>query len=118
TFLFNDLLHRYLEWKGYPVKFVMHLTDVDDKTIDGAYRHGVSLEAFTEPVILGFFEDLDALLVRRADVYPRATRHVDAMVEIIRRLIDRGHAYVAPDGSVYYDIASFPEYGKLSRVDL
>ncbi len=118
TFLFNDLLHRYLEWKGYRVKFVMNLTDVDDKTIDGAFRQGVSLESFTEPVIRGFFEDLDALGVRRADVYPRATRHVDAMVEIIRRLIDRGHAYVAPDGSVYYDISSFPEYGKLSRVDL
>lgn len=118
TFLFNDLLHRYLEWKGYRVKFVMNLTDVDDKTIDGALRQGVSLETFTEPVIRGFFDDLDALGIRRADVYPRATRHIDAMVEIIRRLIDRGHAYVAGDGSVYYDISSFAEYGKLSRVDL
>lgn len=118
TFLFNDLLHRYLEWKGYRVKFVMNLTDVDDKTIDGAFRQGVSLETFTEPVIRGFFDDLDALGIRRADVYPRATRHIDEMVEIIRRLIDRGHAYVASDGSVYYDISSFAEYGKLSRVDL
>ncbi len=118
TFLFNDLLHRYLEWKGYDVKFVMNLTDVDDKTIDGAHRTGVSLEEFTEPVIRGFFDDLDALGIRRADVYPRATRHVDAMVEIIERLIDRGHAYVTADGSVYYDISSFPDYGKLSRVDL
>lgn len=118
TFLFNDLLHRYLEWKGYRVKFVMNLTDVDDKTIGGALRQGVSLEAFTEPVIRGFFDDLDALGVRRADVYPRATRHIDAMIELIRRLIDRGHAYVAGDGSVYYDISSFAEYGKLSRVDL
>ena len=118
TFLFNDLLHRYLEWKGYRVKFVMNLTDVDDKTIGGALRQGVSLETFTEPVIRGFFEDLDALGVRRADVYPRATRHIDAMIELIRRLIERGHAYVAGDGSVYYDISSFAEYGKLSRVDL
>ncbi|HEX7119005.1 MAG TPA: cysteine--tRNA ligase [Longimicrobiales bacterium] len=118
TFLFNDLLHRYLEWKGLDVKFVMNLTDVDDKTIDGALRQGVSLEEFTEPVIRGFFDDLDALGVRRADVYPRATRHVDAMVELIGRLVERGHAYAAADGSVYYDVTSFPGYGRLSRVDL
>ncbi|HEX6939362.1 MAG TPA: cysteine--tRNA ligase [Longimicrobiales bacterium] len=118
TFLFNDLLHRYLEWKGFAVKFVMNLTDVDDKTIDGALRQGVSLEEFTAPVIRGFFDDLDALGVRRADTFPRATRHIDAMVELIGRLIERGHAYTAPDGSVYFDISSFPDYGKLSRVDL
>lgn len=117
TFLFNDLLHRYLDWKGFRVKFVMNLTDVDDKTILGASRQGVSLDTFTEPVIRGFFQDLDTLGVRRAHVYPRATRHIDEMIDIIRRLIERGHAYVA-DGSVYYDISSFPGYGKLSRVEL
>ena len=118
TFLFNDLLHRYLEWKGYRVKFVMNLTDVDDKTIDGAAARGVSLEEFTEPVIRGFHDDLDTLGVRRADVYPRATRHVEQMIELIDRLIERGHAYTSEDGSVYYDVSSFPGYGRLSRVDL
>lgn len=118
TFLFDDLLHRYLEWKGFHVKFVMNLTDVDDKTIDGASRQGVTLEEFTEPVMRAFFDDLDALGIRRADVYPRATRHVDEMIELIARLIDRDHAYVAADGSVYFDVSSFPGYGRLSRVDL
>src|SRR5690606_22310205 len=77
TFLFNDLLHRYLEWKGFQVRYVTNLTDVDDKTVAGAKERGVTLDEFTEPVIRGFFEDLDALGVRRADAYPRATRHID-----------------------------------------
>jgi cysteinyl-tRNA synthetase len=117
TFLFNDLLHRYLEWKGYQVRFVMNLTDVDDKTIDAARRQGCSLEEFTAPIIRGFFDELDTLGVRRADVYPRATRHIREMVHLIQRLIERGHAYQA-DGSVYFDISSFPQYGRLSRIDL
>jgi cysteinyl-tRNA synthetase len=116
TFLFNDLLHRYLEWKGFHVKFVMNLTDVDDKTILGALQRGISLETFTEPVIRDFFADLERLGVARADVYPRATRHIEQMIALIERLVERGHAYVA-DGSVYFDISSFPGYGKLSRID-
>src|SRR5690625_2923840 len=117
TFLFNDLLHRYLEWKGYDVTFVTNLTDVDDKTIAGALEQGVALDEFTEPVIRGFFEDLDALGVRPADAYPRATRYIDEMVTLIARLIEHGRAYVA-DESVYFDISAFPDYGKLSRIDL
>ena len=117
TFLFNDLLHRFLEWKGFDVTFVTNLTDVDDKTITGALEGKVSLDEFTEPVIRGFFDDLDALGVHRADAYPRATRHIDEMIALIERLIENGSAYVV-DGSVYFDISSFPEYGKLSRIDL
>src|SRR5690606_34693612 len=118
TLLFNDLVHRYLEWRGYRVRFVMNLTDVDDKTIAGAREQGISLEEFTAPVIRSFFRDLETLGVKPADAYPRATRHVGQMIELISRLLERGHAYTTDDGSVYFDITSFPEYGKLSRVDL
>jgi len=117
TFLFADILHRYLEYRGLPVHFVMNVTDVEDKTIAGALREGISLREHTEPYIARFFADLDALGVARADAYPRATEHVEGMVELIRRLEERGLAYAA-DGSVYYDISAFPGYGKLSGVDL
>jgi cysteinyl-tRNA synthetase len=118
TFFFADLLHRYLEYRGYPVHFVMNLTDVDDKTIAGARDKGASLEEFTAPFIAELHEQLDALGVGPADSYPRATRFIPEMVELVRSLEEKGLAYRAADGSVYFDITSFPEYGKLSRFDL
>ena len=118
TFFFADTLHRYLEYRGYEVRFVMNLTDVDDKTIRGALRDGVSLDEYTAPFIDNLFENLETLGIRRADVHPRATHYVPQMIDIIRRLEERGLAYKAPDGSVYYSIAKFPDYGKLSKVDL
>ncbi|HEX2094270.1 MAG TPA: cysteine--tRNA ligase [Longimicrobiaceae bacterium] len=117
TFFLADILHRYLEYRGYEVKFVMNLTDVDDKTIRGANEKGVRLREYTEPFADLLFDNLDTLGIARADVYPRATHYVGGMIELIRRLEERGIAY-AVDGSVYYDISRFPEYGKLSRVDL
>ena len=117
TFFFADVLHRYLEFRGYQVKFVMNLTDVDDKTIAGALRDGVPLREYTEPFATVLFESLDGLGIERADLYPRATAYIAEMVDIIRRLEERGLAYVS-EGSVYYSIAGFPDYGKLSRVDL
>jgi cysteinyl-tRNA synthetase len=118
TFFFADLLHRYLEFRGYQVKFVMNLTDVDDKTIARALASGLSLADYTEPFAQLLFENFDALGIEGADVYPRATDFVEPMVDLIRRLVDRRLAYVAPDGSVYFDISEFPDYGKLSHVDL
>ncbi|MBI4408925.1 MAG: cysteine--tRNA ligase [Gemmatimonadetes bacterium] len=117
TFLLNDLLHRYLQWKGYRVKFVMNLTDVDDRIIEQALARGVAIDEFTEPFIRGFFDDQQALNIRPADVYPRATRHVSEMVTLVERLLERGHAYLV-DGSVYFAISSLPQYGRLSRIDL
>ena len=117
TFFFSDLVRRYLEYRGYEVKFVMNLTDVDDKTIRGAVREGVSLNDYTEPFIDSLYRDFDQLGIRRADVHPRATHYIDGMVDIIRRLQERGLAYEA-EGSVYYDISEFKDYGKLSRVDV
>jgi cysteinyl-tRNA synthetase len=117
TFFFADVVHRYLEYRGYSVRYVMNLTDVDDKTIRGALAAGVGLGEYTAPFVDDLFRNLDALGIRRADAYPRATAYVPQMVDVIRRLEERGLAYQA-DGSVYFDISEFPDYGKLSRVDV
>jgi len=117
TFLFEDLLKRALRHLGYEVTHVMNLTDVDDKTIRGASERGVTLDEFTEPYIASFHRDLAALGVDRADEYPRATRCIAEMQAVIAKLIERGHAY-SSDGSVWFRIATDPDYGKLSGVDL
>jgi cysteinyl-tRNA synthetase len=117
TFVFNDLLHRYLEWKGYDVKFVMNLTDVEDKIIEAAHEQNVQIDHVTAPVTDAFLADLKSLAVRSVDVHPRATEKIPEMIDIIAKLIERGHAYES-DGSVYFAIGSFPTYGKLSRIEL
>jgi cysteinyl-tRNA synthetase len=117
TFVFNDLLHRYLEWKGYEVRFVMNLTDVEDKIILAAAERGVPIDAVTAPMIDAFRADLSTLGILPADAYPRATHHIPEMLELIERLVQRGHAYVT-DGSVYFAIGSLPQYGRLSRIEL
>jgi cysteinyl-tRNA synthetase len=117
TFLFEDVLRRALEYLGFEVTQVMNLTDVDDKTIEGAQREGVSLDDYTAPYIDSFFADLDALHVERAEEYPRATTHVADMIALVERLVDNGHAYVK-DGSVFFRIASDDDYGRLSGVDV
>ncbi|MEX2465439.1 MAG: cysteine--tRNA ligase [Gemmatimonadota bacterium] len=118
TFLFFDLVHRYLEWSGYDVRFVMNLTDVDDKTIRGAREAGVTVRAFTEPYGEAVLHDAGVLGVRPVDAYPRATEYVEPMIAFVERLIESGHAYQADDGAVYFSIAKFPEYGKLKGIDL
>jgi cysteinyl-tRNA synthetase len=117
SFLLYDLVHRYLEWKGFTVRFVMNLTDVEDKIIEAARQQGTNISAVTSPTTDALFADLETLGARPADMYPRATQHVDEMVGLIERLVERGHAYVA-DGSVYFAISSWPDYGKLSRIEL
>ena len=117
TFIFNDLLHRYLEWKGFDVKFVMNLTDVEDKIIEAAHEQGVHIDEITAPVTEAFLNDLKSLAIKPVDVHPRATEAIQGMIDIIAKLIERGHAYES-DGSVYFAIGSFPGYGKLSRIEL
>ena len=118
TFLFEDLLRRVLEARGYRVTQVMNLTDVDDKIIAKARDAGVSIREFTAAYEAAFFEDLATLRVERAEHYPTATGHIPAMVELVKRLEAAGHTYRTDDGSIWFRIASFPGYGKLSRIDL
>ena len=120
AYLFEDLLQRHLELRGYTVERVMNLTDVDDKTIRGCQAAGVPLAEFTQPFKDAFFADLDTLRIKRADTYPAATeqRHIDAMIEMIAILISRNLAYQADDKSVYFRIKAFPEYGKLAHFNL
>jgi len=114
AYVWEDLLHRYLTFKGYNVTQVMNLTDVDDKTIKGSQKLGISLAEYTEKYKKAFFEDIDTLNIQRAQVYPSATEHIDDMVRLIQMLLDKGIAYRSDDGCIYYSIAKFPEYGKLS----
>ena len=115
TFLFEDILRRTLELAGLRVTQVMNLTDIDDKTIREAKAAGLELRAYTEGYIEAFFADLDTLRVERAEHYPRATDYIPQMVELVERLEAAGHAYRS-DGSIYYRIATFPGYGRLSGV--
>src|SRR5438093_4328221 len=117
TFLFEDLLRRYLAYSGYDVFHIMNLTDVDDRTIKAAAAAGKRLEAHTAPFVQAFFEDRDYLRITPAHVYPRATESVPAMVRLVERLLERGVAYKGDDGSMYFAIAKFPTYGRLSRLD-
>jgi cysteinyl-tRNA synthetase len=115
TFLFEDVLRRTLKFFGYNVTQVMNLTDIDDKTIREATAAGLGIREYTDQFIESFFSDLDTLRFERAEHYPRATDYIPQMVEIVKRLEAAGHAYRS-DGSIYYSISTFPEYGKLSGV--
>ena len=117
AYVFEDLLRRWLQFKGWRVTQVMNLTDVDDKTIHGSREAGVSLADFTAPFKKAFFEDLRALNIEPAEYYPAATDHIPEMIELISRLMEGGHAYQSEDGSVYFSIDSWPSYGKLARLD-
>jgi cysteinyl-tRNA synthetase len=117
TFLFEDVLRRSLRFLGWRVEQVMNLTDVDDKTIEGAASAGTSLAEFTQPFIDAFFVDLDRLHMQRAEHYPRATEHVDEMLELVQKLVEKGYAYES-DGSVFFRIGEDEDYGKLSGFDL
>ena len=117
SFLFFDLVHRYLEWCDYEVCFVMNLTDVDDKVIEAASRERVSLEEHTRPFGEVFLADSTVLGIRPADVYPRATKYIDRMVDFVKRLVSSQNAYSADDGAVYFAIDSFSAYGKLKGID-
>lgn len=120
AYVFEDLLQRHLEYRGYAVQRVMNLTDVDDKTIRGCRAAGLPLAEFTAPFKRAFFEDLDALRIKRAAHFPEATAadHIARMIEMIGVLVEKGHAYRAEDGSVYFRIRSFPAYGRLAHIVL
>jgi cysteinyl-tRNA synthetase len=116
AFLFEDLLKRWLVSRGFKVTHVMNLTDVDDKTIKGSQKQQVPLKQFTDFYVKAFFEDIKALNIQPADVYPKATDHIPEMVALIKTLMAKGYAYRGEDGSIYYAISKFPDYGKLSKI--
>jgi cysteinyl-tRNA synthetase len=117
TFLFEDLLRRWLEASGYDVFQVMNLTDVDDKIIAAAAEAGVPLRQYTERFVEAFHEDRRYLRIKDASVYPRATDYIAPMIALVEGLLAKGIAYRGEDGSVYFAIARFPAYGKLSQLD-
>lgn len=114
TFVFEDILQRVLEEDGYGVKKVMNITDIDDKIIKGAKEKGEEISEFSKPYEKAFFKDLDKLNIKSANVYPKATEHIGHMIKHIEELIKKGLAYVEKEGSVYFDISKFPDYGRLS----
>ena len=117
TFLFNDLLRRAFQLRGWHVEQVMNLTDVDDKIIKRADSVGKSIREVTEPVTEIFFSDRDFLRIQPAEHYPKATDFIPQMIRLVEQLVERNVAYVAEDGSVYFAIGRFPGYGRLSRLD-
>jgi cysteinyl-tRNA synthetase len=118
AYVFEDLLRRALLYFGFEVRQVMNLTDVDDKTIAGAIRAGVPLDAFTRTFKEAFFEDLRTLNIQPAEHYPAATDHIPEMIALIQALLAKGHAYRSEDGSIYFSVSSFPSYGKLAHLDM
>src|SRR5256714_1825111 len=117
TFLFEDLLRRVLALRGWEVKQVMNLTDVDDKIIKAASEQGTTISKITEPVTTVFQADRAFLRIQDAELYPKATDHIPEMIAIVKRLVDKKLAYKADDGTVYFAIDKFKGYGKLSRLD-
>ncbi len=116
AFIFEDLFKRWLIYRGYKVTHIMNLTDIDDKTIRGSQKQGIPLRKFTEFYVKAFFEDIKALNILPADVYPKATDHIPEMIELIKTLMAKGVAYSGEDGSIYFSVAKFPDYGKLSHL--
>ena len=115
TFIFQDILRRYLNYKGYRITHVMNITDVEDKIIANARKQGLSIADYTRKYEEAFFEDMDALRIQRPEIMPRATEHIEEMVELVSRLRDKGFTYER-DGSTYFRINKFDKYGHLSGV--
>ncbi|HEV7238036.1 MAG TPA: cysteine--tRNA ligase [Thermoanaerobaculia bacterium] len=117
TFLWSDVLRRYLEYRGLRVTQVMNITDVEDKIIRNATAAGQDIRTYVVPYIDAFYASLEKLRIRRADSYPRATEYIPQMVGLVQQLTARGHTYDA-DGSTYFRVATLPGYGKLAHVEI
>ena len=118
TFVSFDVIARYLRYLGYHLTYVRNITDVDDKIIKRALENHETCEHLVDRMVAEMYKDFDALNIQRPDFEPRATHHIPEIIALVQRLIDNGHAYVAQNGDVMFDVDSFPEYGKLSRQDL
>ena len=118
TFVAFDVVSRYLRYLGYQLKYVRNITDIDDKIIKRANENGETIEVLTNRMIGEMHSDFDALGILPPDVEPRATRHIGEIIELVEKLLQRGHAYVADNGDVMFDVLSDSHYGELSRQDL
>ncbi len=118
AYIFADILRRYLEYRGFSVKLVMNLTDVDDKTIKRSREAGMPLREFTEKYTDAFFEDIDTLRIKHATIYPKATENIDEIIALIKILIKKWLAYKGEDNSVYFDISKFKDYGRLANIKI
>ena len=117
AYIVADLLKKYLRFRGYAVRHVMNITDVDDKTIRDSQKEGKTLSEFTERYTKIFFEDIRTLNIGEADAFPMATAHIPEIIAMVKRLLEKGIAYKAEDGSVYYAVSKFPSYGELAQLE-
>src|SRR5271163_3823577 len=117
TFVFQDILRRFLKLRGFKMKHVMNLTDVDDRIIANSAAAGVSIRDYTEKFAQAFFDDCETLSIESPEHWIRATDHIDDMVKLIERLQEKTYTYPS-EGSIYFRIAKFPNYGKLSNIDV
>jgi cysteinyl-tRNA synthetase len=117
AYVFGDIVRRYLEYKGYRLTYVMNITDVDDKTIKGSQKEDIPLSEYTQRYREAFFQDIRSLNIKPASVYPEATAHIPEMEALVKTLLEKGFAY-QNEGSTYFKIASYPDYGKLSHMDM
>lgn len=118
TYVFEDLLRRAIQYFGFAIEQAMNITDIDDKTIKGAIENNVPLKTYTEIYKQAFFEDLEALCIEKVEHYPEATAFIQEMIEMIQTLLDKGFAYYSSNGSIYFSIAKFKKYGRLSHLKL
>lgn len=118
AFVFYDLLRRYLKYRGFAVKQIMNITDVDDKTIRNSRKEGLTLKNFTQKYAKIFFDELGKMNIETFELYPKATEHIQEMVDLIKILLEKGIAYKGRDSSVYYKISKFKNYGRLSKLDI
>ena len=117
-FVVFDTLRRYLEYRGYKVKYVQNFTDIDDKMINRANREGITVKELGDRFIQEYYRDADALGIERATVNPRATEHIGDIIKLVKKLIEKGHAYATDNGDVYFSVRSDPGYGKLKGQDI
>ena len=118
SFIFADILRRYLKFKGFKIMQVRNITDVDDKTIKGSQKEGMSLKEYTRIYEKAFFEDLEKVNVEDVEKNPRATECVPAMIKLVKKLKEKGYTYEGEDGSIYFKISMFENYGKLAKLDV
>jgi cysteinyl-tRNA synthetase len=118
AYIFVDLLRRYLRYKGFKLKHVMNLTDIDDKTIKNSQKEKKSLKEFTEFYTKAFLEDLKSLNIEIPEIMPKATEEIKGMVDLVKILLDKGYAYKTEKGDIYFKISKFKDYGKLAKLDV